>query len=70
MVVAAAARRKRAHYADIAASGVGAFIVLGSEVFGQWGSEAVTFVSELASFKSETTTPLLRQSAHTAWTSR
>ena len=69
-MVAAAARRKHAHYADIDASGIAAFIVLGSEVFGRWGAEALKLVSDLAALKARSAPPLLRQSARAAWTSR
>ena len=69
-VVAAAARRKHGHYSDVGASGVAAFVVLGSEVYGRWGAEAIKLVSELAGLKAQTATPLLRQSARAAWTSR
>ena len=69
-VLQAAAARKHRRYADIDASGAGALIVLGCEVYGRWSDEALLLVKELATLKARPYPAYLRHSVRAAWHSR
>ena len=66
-VLGQAVARKRRKYADVHASHQAALVVLGCDVYGRWGEDAVRLIRELAALKARQAPPLLRGCAQHAW---
>ena len=65
-----AERRKHNTYHDVSQSDTAALLILGTEVYGRWSTDAHDLVQELVTLKAAQAQPLLRGAAAAAWSTR
>ena len=69
-IVSQAVARKRRKYADITNHPGAALLVLGSELYGRWCTDAVELLRELVALKGREAPPALRGRAAHTWANR
>ena len=65
-----AERRKHRTYHNVYRSNAVTLLVLGTEVYGRWSTDAHDLVQELVTLKASQAQPLLRGAAAAAWSTR